>query len=176
MPTVLHPDPFNAVLLSSPALVVTDEQSKVIRRILETACSDNQFADKAFKAIMKVLTSVPSVPPVVSSLTPNSAEIGDPSFVLHVHGTGFKSDSIIVFAGQEEPTTFVSATEITTGVNMSVWVGPDALPVHVLNPDGIQSDPMTFTFTDGTPATQSGLVGVPKQSGPIVTPMPTTKK
>jgi len=172
MPTVLHPDPFNAVLLASPALVVTDEQSKVIRRILETACSDNQFADKAFKAITRVLTSVPVVPPVVSSLTPNSAEIGDPNFILHVHGTGFKTGSIIVFAGQEEPTTFVSPTEITTGVNMSVWLGPDALPVHVLNPDGIQSDPMTFTFTDGSLVAQSGLVGIPKQAS-IVT---TTKK
>ena len=166
MPTVLHPDPFNAVLLSSPALMVTQEQSDVIREILETACSDSPFAEKAFIAIMKVLNAGPVKFPTVTSLNPSTAVLGSPSFIVHVMGTNFTPSSIIVFAGQEEPTTFVSDKEITTGVNMDVWLGPDAVPVSVLNADGIQSDPQMFTFTEA---------GV-QQSAPIVTPMPTTKK
>lgn len=92
-----------------------------------------------------------TVPPVVTALEPDTAAIGDPSFTLHVLGTGFDAQSVIVFAGQDEPTTLVSPTEVTTGVNMAVWLGPDALPVLVRNGDGTASDARTFTFTEATP-------------------------
>lgn len=95
-------------------------------------------------------TPIP-VPPVVTALEPDTAVLGSPSFTLHVLGTGFVAGSVIVFAGQDEPTTVVDATVVTTGVNMAVWVGPDALPVFVRNPDGAASDPRTFTFTEATP-------------------------
>ena len=163
MPIVLKPDPFNAVLLSSPPLLVTDEQKMYIRKVLDKACSDSRFAEKAYIAITGILNGTISKPPVITSLTPNSAEIGDASFTLHVHGTDLKNTDVIVFAGQEEPTTFVSATELTTGVDMSVWVGPDALPVAVLASNGVMSDAMTFTFTDGSVGalSQKKVVEVP---------------
>jgi hypothetical protein len=84
--------------------------------------------------------------PVLTSLDPDHAVIGSPSFTLHVKGTGFTDDCKIVFAGQEEPTTLVSDTEVTTGVNMDVWLGADALPVEVNGPGGL-SNALTFTFT-----------------------------
>ena len=92
-------------------------------------------------------------PPTVTGLSPNSAVLGSPSFTLHVLGTGFVAGSTIVFAGNDEPSTLVSPTELTTGVNMAVWLGPDALPVLVRNPDGLVSAPMTFTFTAAAGAT-----------------------
>jgi hypothetical protein len=149
-PVIIHPDSFSAVLLESPALEVTLEQQEHIKKVLAKACSDSRFADKAFIAIWQILTGGNTIPPVVTSLNPSSVVIGSPSFDVHVIGTGFKPDSVIMFAGREEPTTFVSATELTTGVDMSVWAGPDAVPVAVLNADGILSDPMNFTFTDPT--------------------------
>jgi IPT/TIG domain len=152
MPTVVHPDPFNAVMLASVPLVVTEEQKLYVRKVLDKACSDSRFAEKAYVAISHILSGQMSPPPVVTSLTPNSAEIGDPSFTLHVHGTGFKSGSVIVFNGGEEPTTYVSATELTTGVDMSTAAVPVTVPVSVLSSDGVMSDPMNFTFTDGTAA------------------------
>jgi hypothetical protein len=148
MPVLIKPDPFSAVLLSSPPLMPTEEQKLFIRKVLDKSSSDSRFADKAYIAILLILAgSVANANPTVSSLTPNSAEIGDPSFTIHVHGTNFKPDSVIVFAGQDEPTTFVSETELTTGVNMSVWLGPDVLPVTVRNANGVQADPLMFTFS-----------------------------
>jgi hypothetical protein len=75
------------------------------------------------------------VPPPATTLTallPATAAIGDPSFTLRVIGSGFDETSVIVFAGQDEPTTYTGSTELTTGVDMRVWVGPDpAVPVLV---------------------------------------------
>lgn len=151
----LYQDPFAPVLFNSVPLVVTDEQKMYVREVLETACSDSKFAQKAYDSIHRILTGGSVKPPIISSLTPNSAEIGDPSFTIHVHGTNFKNTDKIIFAGQEEPTTFVGPTELTTGVNMSVWLGPDVLPVHVQSAEGVLSNPMNFTFTDGSPAMMS---------------------
>jgi hypothetical protein len=93
---------------------------------------------------------VPPPPPVVTALEPDTVAIGAPSFTLHVHGTGFAAGAVIVFAGHDEPTTMVSPTEVTTGVNMAVWVGPDAVPVAVrVGP--VVSNALDFTFTEAVP-------------------------
>lgn len=88
--------------------------------------------------------------PTATSLLPNTVAIGQPSFELHVHGLGFRPGCVISFNGHDEPTTFVSDTDVSTGVDMSVWAAPSApLPVSVRNPDNKSSEPLTFTFTDG---------------------------
>lgn len=155
MPSLLKKDPFSPILFNSPALTVTMEQLDVIREVLDVACSDSRFAEKAYTAILLTLTKGITIPPAIASLTPSSAEIGDPNFLLHVHGTGFKNTDTIVFAGVDEPTTFVGPTELTTGVDMSVWLGPDELPVYVRSAEGVMSNSRTFTFTDGTPLVRS---------------------
>lgn len=165
----LYQDPFSPMLFSSEVLVVTNEQRMFIREVLEIACSDSKFAEKAYLAIERILTGGNTVVPSVTSLVPNTAEIGDPSFTIHIHGKDFKNTDKIIFAGQEEPTTFVSATELTTGVNMSVWAGPDALPVMIQTADGVLSNSMTFTFTDGTPAALSA------QGSGLIVPKPVTQ-
>jgi len=150
-----HQDPFAPILFNSPGLAVTNEQKGYLKKILDIACSDSKFSDKAYVAIVGLLVSGNAQVPVVTSLTPNSAEIGDASFTLHVHGNGFKNTDVIVFAGVDEPTTFVSPSELTTGVNMPLWLGPDAVPVLVRNAEGVLSAPMTFTFIDGAAVTTS---------------------
>jgi hypothetical protein len=88
------------------------------------------------------------VAPVLVSLTPTTAQIGDPDFILQVTGTGFTATSVIVFNGFDEPTTLISETEVTTGVNMTVWLTPTApLPVVVRN-DTAVSNALSFTFTE----------------------------
>jgi hypothetical protein len=89
----------------------------------------------------------PAPPPVITALEPAEAAIGAPSFTLRVTGTGFTAQSVITVAGHDEPTTVESATAVTTGVDMSVWLAPDAVPVTVRNADGQTSAPMAFTFT-----------------------------
>jgi hypothetical protein len=160
MPTVLRPDPFNAVLFNSPPLTVSLEQQELVKKVLERACADSRFADKAYLAISLILKGNNIRPATVTSLTPNSAELGDPSFTLHVHGANYDTTSKIIFNGFEEPTTFVSATELTTGVDMSVWAAPAVLPVAVVK-NGVMSEPMMFTFVDGL--SQVGVLSVKKE-------------
>jgi hypothetical protein len=97
-------------------------------------------------------TPVPPPPPVVTALEPDTAVIGSPSFTLRVLGTGFDAASVIVFNGYDEPTTWVSPTEVTTGIDMAVWTGPSLpLPVGVRTADGQVSNLVSFTFTEATP-------------------------
>ena len=89
----------------------------------------------------------PAAAPALTALAPDTAVVGAPSFDLHVTGTGFTAQSVITFAGHDEPTTVVSDMELTTGVDMALWLGPDAVEVTVKNADGQVSAPQAFTFT-----------------------------
>jgi len=147
-PRVVRPEAFNPVLLNSPALEVTGEQFDAVDKAIDVASSDTQFAAKLKKVIKQILTggNAPLIPSV-TSLVPSTIAIGAPSITLRVRGTNFTPNSIIVFAGHEEPTTLVSATEVTTGIDMSVWHGPDVVPVAVQE-GSILSNEMEFEFTD----------------------------
>ena len=84
--------------------------------------------------------------PVLSSIEPSTARIGDDSFTLVVSGVGLVMESVIVFAGQDEPSKLETNGTLTTGVNMSVWHGPDEVEVRVKNGEHL-SEPLMFTFT-----------------------------
>jgi hypothetical protein len=49
-------------------------------------------------------TKVPK--PVIASIDPEECTIGDDNFTLDITGENFFGDSVINFAGQNEPTTF----------------------------------------------------------------------
>ena len=86
--------------------------------------------------------------PDLESLDPDEADAGDAEdIVMHVHGTGFTEQSVIYFNGLQEPTTFVSATEVTTGVKPSLFVVPAVCPVTVRNGEH-ESDALEFEFLD----------------------------
>ena len=88
--------------------------------------------------------------PVLSALTPDTAEIGSPSFTLVVEGTNLTAQSIIVFAGQDEPTTLAAdGKSVSTGVNMDLWQGADVLAVQVRNGPAYSGE-LEFTFTDNS--------------------------
>lgn len=141
-------EPFDAKLMTTNVLNVNEEQWDYIKDILNVSCSDSRFAQKAFIAIMRVLTGESMSSPVVVSLSPSTVVLGSPSFDVHVIGTGFNPDSVIVFNGHDEPTTFVSATDLSTGVNMPLWQAPAVVPIAVRNPSGTLSNSENFTFTE----------------------------
>jgi hypothetical protein len=86
--------------------------------------------------------------PDLERLEPDEADAGDAEdIVMHVHGTGFTEESVIYFNGLEEPTTFVSETEVTTGVKPSLFVVPAVCPVTVRN-GSYESDALEFEFLD----------------------------
>jgi hypothetical protein len=87
------------------------------------------------------------VAPEITALTPATVAIGAPDFTVHVRGTGFTPDSVIVWNGYDEPTTVVDDTELTTGVNMAVWQAAATVPVQV-RAGGNLSNPVPFTFTE----------------------------
>jgi len=86
--------------------------------------------------------------PDLESLDPDEADAGDATdIVMHVHGTGFTEQSVIYFNGLAEPTTFVSETEVTTGVKPSLFTVPAVCPVTVRNGEH-ESDALEFEFLD----------------------------
>ena len=91
-----------------------------------------------------VLPEWASEAPVVESIDPAETTIGDPSFDVVLSGSGFYEESVIVFAGQDEPTTLTDG-KLSTGVNMDVWHGPDTVKVSVRN-GPIASNEVDFTF------------------------------
>jgi hypothetical protein len=92
-------------------------------------------------------TDIASITPTLSSLNPNTAVSGDPDFVLSCTGTNFRSSSVIIFGYEDEPTTFVSDTEVTTGVKPSLFA-PVTVPVLIRTPGLPDTDPVDFTFTE----------------------------
>jgi hypothetical protein len=88
----------------------------------------------------------PMVAPEITDLMPATVALGAPDFTVHVQGSGFGADSVIVWNGYDEPTTVVSDAEVTTGVNMAVWQAPASVPVQVRS-GGNLSNAIPFTFT-----------------------------
>ena len=85
-------------------------------------------------------------PPTLTGLSPDTAVSGDPDFTLSCEGTGFTSKTVINFGGEDEPTTLVSDTEVTTIVKPSLFA-PAVVPVY-LKHGPITTDPIDFTFTE----------------------------
>jgi hypothetical protein len=80
----------------------------------------------------------------VTSIEPETAEVGGEDVTLHVRGSGFSKFTVILFNNSEEPTTFVSASEVTTLVRPSTASGPWTVPVTVANGTGT----VNFSFTE----------------------------
>lgn len=89
-------------------------------------------------------------PPSLASLNPASAEIGGEPLTLHCMGAYFMPESVIVFNGGVEPTTMVSATELTTLVYPSTAQVAGSYPV-LIRTFTHETAPQMFTFTEAAP-------------------------
>jgi hypothetical protein len=92
----------------------------------------------------------PVGPPVVDLLVPREATLGEPSFTLRVIGSGFTEDSVIFWNNSPELTTYVSPSEVTTGVNMGTAVVAIPIPVVVQNGEET-SNVVIFTLREPVP-------------------------
>jgi len=78
--------------------------------------------------------------PTITSISPTSANSGDPNFTLTVNGSGFLNGAIVdfnnstTFRGSALATTFVSSTQLTAVVPASAITLPGPFTVNVLNP------------------------------------------
>jgi hypothetical protein len=82
----------------------------------------------------------------VGSLNPASAAVGSANFTLHVIGTGFQASDVILWNGSPVATVRVSATELTTAINMAGQTARP-IPVAVRTLSGDESNAVTFTVT-----------------------------
>ena len=107
-------------------------------------------------------TTTPNPPrdetPTLTSINPTEAAIGDPDLTLTMTGTFFTETSVINFNGGDEPTTFVSDTELTTGVKPSTASVPGSYPVLVKQ-GAFSTEPQMFTFTE------AGGEPIPEEEG-----------
>lgn len=110
-------------------------------------------AEAGFPLRVDCVVTEPDTPaaiPIVSSVVPASAVCGGPDVTLHVHGTGFVGTSVILFNAGAEPTTYVSATEVTTVVKPSLASAAITVPVSVAG--ATTAADFTFTLAPGTQA------------------------
>jgi hypothetical protein len=91
-------------------------------------------------------------PPVLTSLDPEYVVNSGESLTLRVLGSGFDESTVIVFNGGDEATTFVSDSEVTTGVDPSTSSGQRTVPIQVRGAGGL-SNTLGFDFK-GLPAAE----------------------
>ena len=77
--------------------------------------------------------AISQAPPQVSSLSPQSTNVGASAFLLTVDGAFFDFDSVIRLNGTSLPTTFDSASQISAQVPASAMVVPGVLNIDVLD-------------------------------------------
>jgi hypothetical protein len=89
----------------------------------------------------------PDPPPVLGSLSPATAAVGAASFTLHVIGDGFVDGDVILWNGAPVATTFVSATDLSTPIDMTAITVAAVIPVSVQTADALGSNALDFTVT-----------------------------
>ena len=81
-----------------------------------------------------VLVTLGNPPPKITSLSFTTIDAGSPDTPLVVSGTGFTTQSQVVFGPTALATTFVSSTELTATVPASSLASAGAFPVTVRTP------------------------------------------
>jgi hypothetical protein len=134
----------STTILAPGLSVWTLENEAGATRAVLASSMQSAIGGSPVKTATKGAAYTPGPPPVATALVPPSAKLGDANFTLHVQGTGFRADDVIVWNGGAEPTTFVSATELTTGVNMASAAVAMPIPVLVRRLTGLDSNALTF--------------------------------
>ena len=101
--------------------------------------------------------------PAISSISPTSAMAGSGALTLTVTGTGFLTTSQVQVAGTTEPTTYVSATQLTatvpatqiaSGANLAVAVLNGSLSSGTGTSSNLEIDNPAPTITSTSPASE----------------------
>lgn len=82
----------------------------------------------------KAMAPQPGVMPTVAQLVPNTANSGDPQFMLTVNGSNFATDAVINWNGTKQTTTRMTAGQLTATIPATAIAVPATVPVTVTNP------------------------------------------
>lgn len=83
-------------------------------------------------------------PLILTDISPDTAVVGSGSFPLTVTGSGFGPNCIVVFDDADQPTTYVSPTELTADCPVAAAAAVVDVEVHRGEE---MSDVLTFEFT-----------------------------
>jgi hypothetical protein len=95
--------------------------------------------------------SVNNPVPSITTLTPSSAQAGDPAFTLTVDGADFVNGAVVQWNGADRTTTFVSSTQLTAEIPAGDIAAVGTAQVQVANPapGGGVSNVLDFTISAG---------------------------
>ena len=111
-----------------------------------------------------------TVTPVITSLSPASATAGGPSFTLTVNGSGFSSGANIAWNGSALPTAVAGAAQLSAVVPANLIAAAGSASVAVINSDGTNSAPATFSITPILPVTSKAWIVNAASSLPSIAP------
>jgi hypothetical protein len=94
--------------------------------------------------------------PSISSLSPSGAIVGGSGFVLTVNGAGYNADAVVMWNGVAQPTTFISANQLTASIVPANIAAIGPVPVTVSRPP-FTSPASTFNVIPNISATVNAL-------------------
>ena len=116
--------------------------------------------------VIKTPTPLPPPSPVptpeilVSFVTPQSVYAGTKTFRMEVNGDKFTTDSVILFNGNQLPTTFVSPQQLVADVPSNFISGAGGANITVATPDGrLSSNAFSFNV-QAPPRPQFQYIGM----------------
>jgi len=113
---------------------------------------NNTTTTEISDVVLFTIGATPGTPPAVTSVSASTTSLASTpacsaqGFTLTVNGTNFTSDAIVNWNGAAEPTTFVSATQLTAAIPATAAEFPGSAAVTVTNSVGTSpSSPVTLT-------------------------------
>jgi hypothetical protein len=134
---------WNTTALATAFVSATQLTATVTAGLVATAGSATvTVAENGVTSSGATFTIAP--PPVITSLSPNTAAAGGTAFTMTVNGTGFVSSAVVEWNGTPLSTTFVGAAELTAQVTANLIATPTTAPVTVVE-NGVTSNAANFT-------------------------------
>jgi hypothetical protein len=98
-------------------------------------------------------TTITVIPLAITSLSPSSVTIGSTATLVTLAGTGFLPNSVISINGTAAPTTYISATSLSTTIPATSLLTVQTLSLTVTDPTQAKtSAPASFNVTAPAPA------------------------
>lgn len=104
-------------------------------------------------------TPLPPPPLTVSFIMPQSVYAGSKTFRLEVNGDKFTPASIIIFGGNQLPTTFVSPQKLVADVPSNFFAGAGSISIEVRTPDGLLYSNQAQLIVQAPPVPQFQYIG-----------------
>lgn len=117
-----------------------------------SACLDQACTEPASNSplTLQVTYTITKSTFVITALNPSSAYAGAQGFMLTVTGSTFTPQSTVLWNGNSVPTTFVSATQVTTQIPAADIATAGSASVSVNDPAYGISNSLTFTILPPT--------------------------